>query len=259
MKKAIVLVLLVVFSTKAFCTLTIYTYEIPGMVYALGREATGPGIPLIQMPLQQLGVETDIRVQPFARAHKSAKQDPNSCVFPYNWMRSRSADLHYLLVLSEVPHRLYSLENKSWRLHELQDKTVVALEQYSHQDKLNDYKLSTLLVTDPNAMFRLLQSNRIDFIYTNEGIAHSIQVKHQVQLHPAATLHISTTWLACHPSAKLPSKSALTEAFYQLMSSGQMRQIWDSYQQSQAFDHFFGAKGEKWQQLNDKINKQGPY
>ena len=238
----------------------LFTYQVEGMIELQQEHAVGPGVDTLVMLFEQLGVETDIEVQPFARTLASAAKYPNTCSFPTDWSAERAQHVDFVLPLAQVDATIYSLVQKPLALTELKDAFVVTLTNFSAHRLLDQYGATKIMVSDPVNAFKMLLNGRVEYLLMDKPMANVLMKSSGVKLHAANVLYSGSAWLACNRVNNLPPYNEIAKAMQSIITSKPLRASWRAASLDPVFVELWGEHGEKWhhfyQNMLAKVSEQ---
>lgn len=229
--------------------ITLYTYEIPGLIQNDNNQAVGLGIETLRLLFEKAGYTVDFELHPFARVKGSVAKYEGACGFPVNYSEQREQRIDYMLPLTLVNTQFYALEDTPLTLEQLQQRYVVSLIQHSATEQLEAMDLKLLFVSNPNTAINLLKAGRADVIVMDDSLIDVAQQTLQQTLYPVRMLSQNATYLVCHKGLRDISQASLEAAFIELLRTGELRERWDAFGAGALFDDFFGVQGERWQAL----------
>ena len=229
--------------------ITIYTYEIPGLIQNDNEQPVGLGIETLTLLFEKAGYSVDFQLHPFARVKGSVARYDNACGFPVNYSTEREQSIDYMLPLTIVNTQFYALNDSPLTIEQLRQQYVVSLIQHSATEQLEAMDLNLLFVSNPNTAINLLKVGRADVIVMDDSLIEVAQQTLQQTLYPVRMLSQNATYLVCHKGLGKVSQGSLEIAFTELLQSGELRARWDAFGAGALFDEFFGVEGERWHAL----------
>ena len=188
---------------------------------------TSPGI-LMELVLEMskhLDISPDIQFLPWKRAQINTIKTSNSIIFPLTRTKSREDNYNWVCKLFDVPVMFINKRGQKI-INTLEDakqlQKVASVIGSAQGEKLKSYQLKDTIQVKGSVLYNLLNSGRVDAIYTAqpEAVYAWSQQEYEDKLQFGATLQVLPLWIA---------------------SSKQSNQI----------------DNKKWQQALDKIKKSG--
>jgi hypothetical protein len=227
----------------------VFTFEIPGLIQTDNQRPDGVAVDTIRMLFERAGHKPSFELHPFARVKSSVKTYANSCGFPVNYSTRREGIVDYMLPITLVRTKFYSLTQGTVSLSEIGDSYVVTLIEHTAKPQLESMDLSLLYVANADTAINLLLANRADFLVLDDSMANAASIEYGITLYPVYELAINATYLICNKQIEGLSQALLEQIFSDMLSDGSIRKIWQNYQLTNLYDDIFGVDGEKWQLL----------
>ncbi|ALU42306.1 substrate-binding periplasmic protein [Pseudoalteromonas rubra] len=205
-------------------SLSVYTEHFaPYTIAEPDHRLSGSAVSIVNQALALAGLETDIKVIPWARAYEIALSQPNVLLFSMAKTQERAALFHWLYRITTLKYDFYSLHNKQVELENITDAlsyTTVAIRGSYEESKLISLGFTEadnlVLVANMERAWQMLNKGRVHTIFASHVPVKVIsQIPTQYIRHQAINDQLSL-YVVASLSTEPVYINALTRAFEQL-------------------------------------------
>ena len=164
---------------------------------------TSPGIlmELVMEMSKHLDISPNVQFFPWKRAQNNAIKTPNAIIFPLTRTKSRESQYNWVCKLFDVPVMFINKRGRSV-INSLEDarllSKIASVIGSAQGERIKTYQLENVTQVKGSALYRLLNSGRVDAIYTAqpEAVYAWRQEKYQDKLQFGATQQVLPLWIA---------------------------------------------------------------
>lgn len=154
----------------------------PELQYIVSGKAAGPATRVVEKLLQEGGIEYEIHISNWARAHKTFQEQPQSLMFSVVRTQERESQFFWLAKLGiidlHIGRKRSRTELNPVHLEDLQGYSIgVVRNAYTHKF-LVEQRLKNeedyFLVATPSELMRLITRDKIDYVFYEPTITPAI-------------------------------------------------------------------------------------
>lgn len=188
---------------------------------------TSPGI-LMELVLEMskhLDISPDIQFYPWKRAQLNTIKTPNSIIFPLTRNKNRENNYNWVCKLFDVPV-MFINKRGGKIINTIEDarqlRKVASVIGSAQGNKLKGYQLKDAIQVKGAVLYNLLNSGRVDAIYTAqpEAIYAWGQQNYEDKLQFGATLQVLPLWIASSKHSNHIDNKKWQQALDKIKKSG---------------------------------------
>ncbi len=164
---------------------------------------TSPGIlmELVMEMSQYLDIKPDIQFYPWKRAQINTIKTPNAIIFPLTRTKKREKKYNWVCKLFDVPVMFINKHGQKI-INSIEDarqlSKIASVIGSAQGDKVKSYNLKDVIQVKGAVIYNLLNTGRVDAIYTaqHEAVYAWRQQNYQAKLQFGTTLQVLPLWIA---------------------------------------------------------------